>query len=54
MNYKIKVDVERRIGKIHGNIYGHFVEHLGRCIYGGIYEENSAFNERRRKSEHCL
>lgn len=27
MNYKIKVDAERRIGEIHGNIYGHFIEH---------------------------
>ena len=39
MNYKIKVDAERRIGEIHRNIYGHFVEHLGRCIYGGIWAE---------------
>ena len=23
--------------KIDKNIYGHFAEHLGRCIYGGIY-----------------
>jgi len=23
--------------KINRNIYGHFAEHLGRCIYGGIY-----------------
>lgn len=23
--------------KINGEIYGHFAEHLGRCIYGGIY-----------------
>ena len=28
--------------KINKNIYGHFSEHLGRCIYGGIYVgENS-------------
>jgi len=45
MNYKIKVDAERVIGKIDPNIYGHFVEHLGRCIYGGIYEENSALSD---------
>jgi alpha-N-arabinofuranosidase len=24
-------------GVIHKNIYGHFAEHLGRCIYGGIW-----------------
>ena len=29
---------EHRINK---NIYGHFAEHLGRCIYGGIFEEDS-------------
>lgn len=28
--------------KINKNIYGHFSEHLGRCIYGGVYVgENS-------------
>ncbi|MEE9175296.1 MAG: alpha-N-arabinofuranosidase, partial [Thermodesulfobacteriota bacterium] len=47
MNYKIKVDAERRIGQIHGNIYGHFIEHLGRCIYGGIYEEDSPVSDER-------
>jgi len=47
MNYKIKVDAERRIGEIHGNIYGHFVEHLGRCIYGGIHEEDSPLSDER-------
>jgi len=26
-----------RKGKISKNIYGHFSEHLGRCIYGGIW-----------------
>jgi alpha-N-arabinofuranosidase len=24
-------------GKINRNIYGHFLEHLGRCIYEGIW-----------------
>ena len=43
--YKIKVDRERRIGKIDKNIYGHFIEHLGRCIYGGIYEEESPLSD---------
>ena len=26
------------IGEIDPRIYGSFVEHLGRCVYGGIYE----------------
>jgi alpha-N-arabinofuranosidase len=28
-------------------IYGHFIEHLGRCIYGGIYEEGSSLSDER-------
>jgi len=38
----IKLDPERRIGRIDRKIYGNFIEHLSRCIYGGIYEEGSA------------
>ena len=32
-NARIKVDIERQKGEIDRNIYGNFVEHLGRCIY---------------------
>ena len=46
-SYKIKIDVERPIGKIDPNIYGHFIEHLGRCIYGGVYEEGSPLSDER-------
>src|SRR4030042_1116641 len=38
---RIKIDVERTIGPIDRNLYGNFVEHLGRCVYGGIYEPGS-------------
>ena len=34
---KMTVDITNRISKINKEIYGHFAEHLGRCIYGGIY-----------------
>ncbi|MBQ8109802.1 MAG: alpha-N-arabinofuranosidase [Clostridia bacterium] len=34
---RITVNPDRSIGTINRNIYGHFSEHLGRCIYGGIY-----------------
>ena len=27
------------------NIYGNFVEHLGRCIYGGLYEPGSPLSD---------
>ena len=35
---KLILASEFRIGKIDKRIYGSFVEHLGRCVYGGIYE----------------
>lgn len=38
---RIKLDTERQIGEIDKMIYGNFVEHLGRCIYGGLYEPGS-------------
>ncbi|MGQ9691507.1 MAG: alpha-N-arabinofuranosidase [Thermoproteota archaeon] len=31
------VNVEQVIGKVDRRIYGQFIEHLGRCIYGGIW-----------------
>jgi alpha-L-arabinofuranosidase len=42
---KIKIDFERVIGNIDRRIYGGFIEHLGRCIYGGIFEENSPLSD---------
>jgi len=36
---KIVIDPHDEIGEINGNIYGHFIEHLGKCIYGGIWKE---------------
>lgn len=34
---KLTVTAARSKGTINKNIYGHFSEHLGRCIYGGLY-----------------
>ncbi|MEH7116696.1 alpha-N-arabinofuranosidase [Neobacillus vireti] len=34
-NVIINTDIQK--GKINKNIYGHFAEHLGRCIYEGIW-----------------
>ena len=31
------INAKDKIGHINREIYGHFSEHLGRCIYGGIY-----------------
>jgi alpha-N-arabinofuranosidase len=38
---EIKIDPERTISNIERNIFGGFAEHLGRCIYGGIYDPDS-------------
>ena len=38
---QIKIDPERTSGNIDRNIFGGFAEHLGRCIYGGIYDPDS-------------
>ena len=37
MKIKIKADINKKGPKISKQIYGHFSEHLGRCIYEGIY-----------------
>lgn len=34
---KLVVNVNQKKSKINRNIYGHFSEHLGRCIYNGLY-----------------
>ena len=40
-NARIKIDTDRTIGEVNKMIYGNFVEHLGRCVYGGVYEPGS-------------
>lgn len=44
-NARIKIDIDRTIGEVNPNIYGNFVEHLGRCVYGGIYDEGSPLSD---------
>jgi hypothetical protein len=34
---RLIIETEKKKGKINKNIYGHFAEHLGRCIYEGIW-----------------
>lgn len=47
MAAKIKIDIDRKQGKIDPKIFGHFIEHLGRCIYGGIYDEGNSLSDAR-------
>ena len=42
---RIGIDLNRRIGPVDRRIFGNFIEHLGRCIYGGIYEEGSPLSD---------
>jgi alpha-N-arabinofuranosidase len=38
---QIKIDVDRKLGPVDRRVFGSFIEHLGRCIYGGVYEPGS-------------
>ncbi|KAK0438303.1 glycoside hydrolase family 51 protein [Armillaria borealis] len=37
----IRIDIERVISVVDPRIYSGFTEHMGRCIYGGIYEPDN-------------
>ncbi|KAF2789011.1 glycoside hydrolase family 51 protein, partial [Melanomma pulvis-pyrius CBS 109.77] len=36
---------DHKIAKINDNIYGGFTEHMGRCIYGGIYDPGNPLSD---------
>lgn len=42
---RIKIDTERVVGRVDPALFGNFTEHLGRCIYGGIFEEGSTLSD---------
>ena len=50
---RLIIDADRKRGKINRNIYGHFAEHLGRCIYEGLWvgEESPIPNIRGIRSD---
>ena len=41
----VKINTERVVGDIDPKLYGNFIEHLGRCIDGGIFEERSPLSD---------
>ena len=43
----IRIDVDRTAGRVDRRIFGAFIEHLGRCIYGGVYEPGSPRSDAR-------
>ena len=42
---RISIDPDRVIAEVHPHVFGNFAEHLGRCIYGGIFEEGSPLSD---------
>jgi alpha-L-arabinofuranosidase len=42
---RLKIDTERVISDIDPKIYGNFLEHLGRCVDGGVFDEKSALSD---------
>jgi alpha-L-arabinofuranosidase len=42
---RIQIDTNRVIGEVHPHLFGNFAEHLGRCIYGGIFEDGSPLSD---------
>ncbi len=42
---RIKLDLDRTLGIVDRRIFGGFVEHLGRCIYGGLVDEGSPLSD---------
>ena len=44
---RILLDSRRTIAPLDKRVFGSFLEHLGRAIYGGIYEPGSALSDSR-------
>ena len=42
---KVYVDTRRQIGPLDPNVFGSFLEHLGRAIYEGIYDPGSSLSD---------
>jgi alpha-N-arabinofuranosidase len=38
MRARLVLDMEYRIGQVNKRLFGSFIEHLGRAVYGGIFE----------------
>ncbi|MGI9050189.1 MAG: alpha-N-arabinofuranosidase [Rubrobacteraceae bacterium] len=42
---RIKIDLDRKVGQLDRRVFGGFIEHLGRCIYGGVFDERSSLSD---------
>ncbi|MDD4590954.1 MAG: alpha-L-arabinofuranosidase C-terminal domain-containing protein [Parabacteroides sp.] len=43
----ITIDTQKSLGNINPYVYGQFIEYMGKCIDGGIYDENPAVSDER-------
>jgi alpha-N-arabinofuranosidase len=43
----VTIDPARPLGTLSPHVFGGFVEHLGRCIYGGLFDEGSPLSDER-------
>jgi alpha-L-arabinofuranosidase len=41
----ISINASHTLSKINDNIYGGFTEHMGRCIYGGLYDPGNPLSD---------
>src|SRR5947209_4097614 len=42
---RVTVNPGRTIGSLDPHVFGGFIEHLGRCVYGGIFAEDSPLSD---------
>jgi alpha-N-arabinofuranosidase len=47
LSARVVLDNERTIGAISPRLFGGFAEHMGRCVYGGIYDPSSPHADER-------
>ncbi len=45
MKASIRLDLDHNVGEIDRRIFGGFLEHLGRAVYGGVYERESPLGD---------
>jgi alpha-N-arabinofuranosidase len=42
---RVEIDAAQVVARVNPMIFGQFIEQLGRCIYGGVYEEGSPLSD---------
>lgn len=47
MKATVKLDIDRRAGPIDRRLFGGFLEHLGRAVYGGVYDPGNPLSDDR-------